>query len=72
MHAMCSKITDSQGALSSNELKRIVVDCSWINQKKRNICDMKETYEPLLSLLNRSELKDRYGSGNDQIQLMFY
>ena len=69
---MSSKITDSPGDLSSNELKRIVVDCSWIDQKKRNICDMKETHEPLIGLLNRSELKDRYGSGNDQIQLLFY
>lgn len=65
-------ITDSSGALSSKELKRVVVDSSWIDQKKRNIFDMKETHEPLVCLLTRSELKERYGSRDDQIQLLFF
>jgi hypothetical protein len=33
---------------------------------------MRETYEPLLRLLTRSELKERYGSESQKVQLLFY
>ena len=60
------------GALQSNMLERLVVDCSYIDQKKRGILDMRETQEPLMHLLNRSELKARYGSPESGVQLIFY
>ncbi len=53
-------------------LKRIVVDCSYIDQKKRGILDMRETQEPLMQLLNRSELKMCYGDAENGVQLVFY
>ena len=60
------------GALSSSVLKRVVVDCSHIDQKKRGILDMRETQEPLIRLLNRPELKDHDGNGQGDVQLIFY
>ena len=63
---------DYLGALSLLALNRIVVDCSHIDQKKRGILDMRETEGPLVRLLNRPELKNRYGIGEDDVQLIFY
>ena len=63
---------DYSGALSLSALSRIVVDCSHIDQKKRSILDMRETEEPLIRLLNRPELKSRYGIGEDDVQLIFH
>jgi len=60
------------GALSSSRIERVIVDGSYIDQKKRGIFDMRETQQPLMHLLNRSELKDRYGTGSGEIQLIVY
>lgn len=60
------------GALSSQKLERIVLDCSHIDQKKRGIFDMKETQQPLMQLLNRDEIKNRYGKEQGGIDLLFY
>ncbi len=60
------------GALSSSKLERVIVDASHIDQKKRGIFDMRETQQPLMQLLNRPEIKDRYGSGKGDIQLIVY
>ena len=60
------------GALSSSNLERVVVDCSHIDQKKRGIFDMRETQQPLMALLNRPELKSRYGCGIGKVRLLFY
>ena len=60
------------GALLSSSLERVVVDCSYIDQKKRGIFDMRETQQPLMALLNRPELKCRYGCGNGKVSLLFY
>jgi protein CMS1 len=60
------------GALSSDKLDRIVVDLSHIDQKKRGIADMRETQEPLMRLLTRKELKDRYGLENGGLELLFF
>lgn len=65
-------MSSDKGALSLKTLKRIVVDCSHIDQKKRGILDMRETQGPLIQLLNRSELKDRYGGAESDVQLIFY
>jgi protein CMS1 len=53
-------------------LERIVIDASHIDQKKRGILDMPETQEPLITLLNRKELKERYSLKDKGIQLIFY
>ncbi len=66
------KDPNGSGALSLSALDRVLVDCSHIDQKRRGIFDMRETQEPLVRLLNRPELKDRYGTGKADIQLLFY
>ena len=65
-------LIDTKGSLSTKSLERIVVDFSHIDQKKRGILDMKETQQPLMQLLNRTELKSRYGRANNGIDLLFY
>lgn len=42
-------------ALSTANLKRVVIDVSYIDQKKRGILDMKELHESLIKLLRRKE-----------------
>ncbi|KAL1995496.1 hypothetical protein VTN49DRAFT_1683 [Thermomyces lanuginosus] len=60
-----SDLLDS-GSLKIDALERIVVDGSHIDQKKRGIFDMKETFFPLLQLLNRPEFRKRYGGPKGQ------
>lgn len=48
------------------------MDASHIDLKKRGILDMKETQQPLMMLLNRADLKDRYDREKGGIGLMFY
>ncbi|KAF5970186.1 protein cms1 [Fusarium bulbicola] len=62
----------SAGALSLENLKRLVVDASHIDQKKRGLMDMKETMMPLARFLSRKELKDRYGDEKKPLALLFY
>lgn len=59
-------------ALHLSALKRIIVDTSHIDQKKRGIFDMRDTQEPLMRLLTRPEIQSRYGDGKDGIQLLLY
>jgi hypothetical protein len=44
-----------EDALSTANLRRIVIDVSYIDQKKRGILDMRELHEALLKLLLRKE-----------------
>lgn len=69
-----SRIIDllETGALSLSDLEQVVVDCSHIDQKKRGIFDMRETLQPLMALLNKSELKSRYGNGSGKVRLLLY
>ena len=60
------------GALSASHLERIIVDASHIDQKKRGVLDMKETQVPLVNLLARTEIKERYGRREDGIELLFF
>ncbi|EGS22823.1 uncharacterized protein CTHT_0012990 [Thermochaetoides thermophila DSM 1495] len=60
------------GALSVENLRRIVVDASHIDQKKRNITDMRETMMPLAKLLARADFKERYTDEKKHIDLLFY
>lgn len=53
-------------------MKRIVIDASHIDQKKRGVLDMKETMMPLAKWLSRKEFKDRFTDPENQVELMFY
>ena len=52
-------------ALSTANLKRVVIDASYIDQKKRGILDMKELHEPLIRLLLRKEFVADGDYGNE-------
>lgn len=69
-----ARITDliESGTLKLDGLERIVIDGSFIDQKKRGIFDMKETHIPLLQLLTRPELRDRYGAKQKKIQILVF
>lgn len=60
------------GTLKVDELERIVIDGSHIDTKQRGIFDMKETHLPLLKLLTRPELRDRYGAPKNKIQILMF
>lgn len=60
------------GALSSTGLERIVIDASHIDQKKRGILDMKEIQAPLVQLLCRPDMKDRFAADDNRLELLFY
>lgn len=60
------------GALCLDHLKRLVVDASHIDQKKRGVLDMKDTMMPLARFLSRKEFKDRYGDEKKPLALLFY
>lgn len=60
------------GSLNLDELERIVIDGSHIDQKQRGIFDMKETHLPLLQLLTRPELRDRYGASKKKVQILMF
>lgn len=49
-----------------------MVDASHIDQKKRNITDMRETMMPLAKLLARADFKERYTDEKKHIDLLFY
>ncbi|MCJ1358807.1 MAG: hypothetical protein MMC33_008807 [Icmadophila ericetorum] len=69
-----SRIIDllESGALSSKSLRQVVIDCSHVDQKGRGLFDMREINVPLVSLLNRSELKERYTGKVGGIGLLFF
>ena len=69
---MGQRLIRTAGALSVKNLKRIVVDASHIDQKKRGVMDMKDTMIPLAKWLSRTEFKDRFTADEDQVELMFY
>ncbi|CAG8936178.1 unnamed protein product [Penicillium salamii] len=60
------------GTLKLDELERIVIDGSHIDQKQRGIFDMKETHMPLLKLLTRPELRDRYGASKKGVKILVF
>jgi len=59
------------GALSTANLKRVVVDVSYIDQKKRGILDMKDLHEAVIKLLLRKELVGSDKQGGEGL-LVFY
>lgn len=60
------------GSLSVEYLKRIVVDASYIDQKKRGVLDMKDTMMPLSKWLTRNEFKERYLEREKHLDLLFF
>lgn len=60
------------GALSLDNLQRVIVDASHIDQKKRGVMDMKDTMMPLARFLTRSEFKDKYVDEEKPLDLLFY
>ncbi|OJD16897.1 hypothetical protein AJ78_02995 [Emergomyces pasteurianus Ep9510] len=62
----------SSGELSLTHLKRIVIDGSYVDQKNRGIFDMKDLHLPLLQFLNRTDLRDRYTSGDNRVQILVF
>ncbi|KAL4805484.1 U3-containing 90S pre-ribosomal complex subunit-domain containing protein [Aspergillus unguis] len=69
--ARISDLIDS-GSLKLDELKRIVIDGSHVDQKQRGIFDMKETHLPLLQLLTKPQLRDRYGAKEKKIEILVF
>lgn len=57
-----SHIISNPGSLKLDHLEQIVIDGSYVDQKKRGIFDMKEIYAPLLDFLLRPDLRARYTS----------
>ncbi|KAL2890986.1 Protein cms1 [Ceratocystis lukuohia] len=60
------------GALKLEKLERVVVDASYIDQKKRGVMDMKDTMMPLAKFLTCKELQDRYLDNERPVGLIFY
>lgn len=60
-----------QKALLTKNLKRVVVDVSYIDQKKRGILGMKELYESLIKLLLRPEFVGEKKEQGDGIFLFY-
>lgn len=58
--------------MSLANLKRVVVDASHIDQKKRGVMDMKDTMLPLARFLARKEFKDGYVDETKPLALLFY
>jgi protein CMS1 len=44
--------------LKTKDLKRIVIDGSYLDQKERSIFDMKELLDPLIKLLSTKQVSD--------------
>jgi protein CMS1 len=59
------------GALSTANLKRVVIDVSYIDQKKRGILDMKDLHEAVIKLLLRKELVGEDKQGGDGLFLFY-
>jgi len=59
-----------EDALKLEDLKRIIIDASYIDQKKRGIFEIKETQKSVMDLLCSEKLKKRILEGNTSI--IFY
>lgn len=58
-------------ALSTENLKRVVIDVSYIDQKKRGILDMKDLHEALIKLLLRTEFLGEGKEAGDGLFLFY-
>ncbi|KAI9885393.1 MAG: hypothetical protein M1823_002820 [Watsoniomyces obsoletus] len=60
------------GALSTEHLQRVILDASYQDAKQRNMFDMRETFLPLMTLLNLSGLRGRYVDASSKLDLLVY
>ncbi|KAL5606703.1 hypothetical protein BROUX41_003099 [Berkeleyomyces rouxiae] len=69
-----SRLTEliENGALKLDKLERIIVDASYIDQKKRGVMDMKDTMMPLAKCLTHKNLQGRYLDEKSPVSLVFY
>ncbi|KAJ5726388.1 Protein CMS1 [Penicillium malachiteum] len=69
-----SRVSDliESGDLKLNDLQRLVIDGSHIDQKQRGIFDMKDTHFPLLKLLTCPDLRERYGAGRTGMRILMF
>jgi len=67
-----SKVLTTIGNLKCANLKHIVIDASYIDEKKRGILDMKDLHKALLDLLLRPEFKNSEVEWDDQFRLILY
>ena len=59
-------------AMSLRGLKRIVIDGSYLDEKKRTIFTMTDLFSPVIDLINREDIKSRYGDHEDSIQILVF
>jgi DNA-nicking Smr family endonuclease len=59
-------------ALKTANLRRIVVDGSYCDEKKNTIFMMAQTFNPLVTLLNKESFRRRYGDGKDNIDILVF
>lgn len=64
--------TATSGALSLDNLQRLIIDASHIDQKKRGVMDMKDTMMPLARFISRKDFKEKYADEEKPLALMFY
>ena len=58
--------------LKTSGLKRILIDGSHVDQKKRSIFDMKELSEPLIKLLSSRPVKDKFDAEESQTRVLVF
>jgi protein CMS1 len=58
--------------MTTLNLKRIVIDASHLDQKKRSIFDMKELLDPLVRLLSTHPILDRLEAGDKRTRVYVF
>lgn len=58
--------------MKPKDLKRIVIDGSHLDQKKRSIFDMKELLDPLVKLLSTPSIKDRLDDNDNRTNVLVF
>ncbi|KAK7883704.1 Protein cms1 [Exophiala xenobiotica] len=59
-------------AMKTSGIRRIVVDGSYKDEKKRSIFEMEELFRPLLALLNMEQIRKRYGAEEDKVEILVF
>ena len=59
-------------ALKLAGLKRIVIDGSYLDEKKQSIFTMGQVFEPMLTFLNKKEMKSRYDNTDDHVDIIVF
>ena len=60
------------GVMKTENLKRIVIDASHLDQKRRSVFDMKELLDPLIKLLSKLHNSERLGSHENQTRVIVF